>query len=484
MRNKKNCTYFLQCLTSFVGGALLLSAFSLAQKKILEVSFVFSPASFVTPILFGGFSGVVVSLSYIRLRMSRERMRDFINNVDDIIQIVDKKGNFLFVNQAWYKTFGYSPAETKRLNVFNIIHPNQLKKCREAFKRLFEETENIQEVKTIYLSKTGKSVYLEGKLNCRIEKGKAISTRGIFRDVTERQDAIEFQKLAASVFENTQDGLVITDKDRRISFVNSAFTKITGYTKEETLKRNIHRFFPDTRGEEIDISKMSVSLTEKGSWQGELWSRRKNGERYPLKITISVIKDAENKLTNYAGIFFDISENKKNESRLQHLATHDGLTDLPNREMFYKCVSAAISESKEKGSILAILFLDLDGFKEVNDQYGHHAGDALLKLIAQRLNNHTRENDTIARFGGDEFAILLSNITYEKEAETAAENILTVISAPFNLSGFSIRITASIGISIYTEDTEIDMLLIEADKAMYRAKEDGKNRVGIIPKAK
>ena len=459
----------------------MLSAFSFLQKKILDVPFTYHPASFVIPVLFGGFSGITVSLSYIRLRASRERMRDFINNVDDIIQIVDERGNFLFVNKAWYKTFGYSPLELKRLKVFDIIHPDQIENYRDVFKKLFEDKESIQEMRTVYLSKDGRSVYLEGKLNCRIEKGKAISTRGIFRNITQRQEALEFQKLVANIFERTQEGLVITDSERRISFVNTAFTKITGYSKEDALKKNIHRFFPNARNKDMDINKMAISLAKEGSWQGELWTRRKSGERYPLKMTISVISDEEKGITNYAGIFSDITENKENELRLQHLATHDDLTDLPNRDMFYKQAAVSISESKEKNNILAILFLDLDGFKEVNDQYGHHAGDTLLKLIAQRLRNHTRERDVVARFGGDEFAILLSNISDEKEAKIAAENILKVVSAPFNLGGFAIRITASIGISLYTENTEIDILLIEADKAMYRAKRVGKNRVCIIP---
>ena len=199
-----------------------------------------------------------------------------------------------------------------------------------------------------------------------------------------------------------------------------------------------------------------------------------------MQITINAIVDTNGKTTNYACIFSDIGERKENEMRMQHLATHDSLTDLPNREMFYKHANFAILEAEEKNKKIAVLFLDLDGFKYVNDQYGHHAGDTLLKLIAQRLSNHTRTTDIVARFGGDEFAILLSQIKSIEDAKKAANGILILLENPFNLGGFSIQISASIGVAMCTKNAQIDTLLLEADKAMYEAKRLGKNRFYVM----
>ena len=472
--------YMLKYFMAFFAGAILLSIFSLSQKTMLGLPFSLVPSSYFVPILFGGFSGLTLSVFYLRLRTSQERMKDFLNNIDDIVQIVDKEGNFIFVNKAWHKTFEYSALEIKELKVFDLLDPVHLEQCKVFFKEIFIHGAAVKKYDTVFRSKSGKTIYLEGKINCRYEKGEAVSTRTIFRDVSERHKAHEFQRIAASIFENTQEGVAITDEKKIITYANNAFSQITGYTNDEIMGKDAHDLLRADNQHQANPGKIKISLEEKEYWHGDVWSKKKSGEEYPLQITINAIRSSSNQTTNYACIFSDISKRKENERRMRHLATHDTLTDLPNREMFYEHASASVLETKEQNQVFAILFLDLDGFKYVNDQYGHHIGDNLLKVIAQRLRNHTRQEDIIARFGGDEFAILLNNINSIEAAKARAESILQMLSAPYHVGEITVQITASIGISLYRKDAEIVSLLVEADKAMYEAKRLGKNRVYFI----
>ncbi len=481
---KKNILwgFSLKYTGGFVVGALLLCAFSIVQKNILGLPFSLDPSAFFIPVLFGGFSGLAFSVIYVRLRTSREEMKDLLNNIDDIVQVLDEGGNFTFVNNAWYQTLGYSKAEIKKINIFHLISPAKREECKYFLEEVFSSNGETKTYETVFISEDGRKVYLEGKINCRLENGKAVSTRTIFRDITERHKARKVQQIVAGIFEKTQEGVAITDSKKRISFVNNAFTEITGYSEKEALGVNIHDLLIDLENNAVAPSNVKSSLSKNEYWHGEIWSQRKNKEKYPLEITINAITDAEKEITNYACIFSDISKRKANEIHLKHLASHDGLTDLPNRETFYERTENLILEAEEQKSQFAILFLDLDGFKDINDQYGHHSGDVLLKLIAQRLKNRTRGKDIVARFGGDEFIILLSQIQSVEDAKKTARGILRKLEEPYNLGGISIQITASIGISLYAGNAQIDMLLIEADKAMYEAKRLGKNQVYFIEK--
>ena len=196
---------------------------------------------------------------------------------------------------------------------------------------------------------------------------------------------------------------------------------------------------------------------------------------YTLQISINAIPNKRKEITHYAGIFTDVSKRKEEEEQLYHVAMHDSLTNLPNRELFYELATIASQEAKEKSTSFAVLFIDLDNFKEVNDQYGHHAGDKLLELFAQRLRNNIRKTDTPARIGGDEFTILLTNIWSAEDAKRIAEKIKISISQPFKLQKTTVSVTASIGITLYAQNDEINLLIKSADHAMYKAKEDGKN---------
>jgi len=484
-RNQKWHNLFMQkieqvykIIGSFMSGAMFLSFFSLFQKNMLGLPYSLRASGFVVPVLFGGISGLAIYLGNARLHASRERMRDFINNVDLIVQIVDPKGRFLFVNKAWQKTLGYSKKEALRLNLFDLVHPDHLEGCKTLFDALFKKEKKSADTETLLLSKSGEPIYLKGSTNLQIQGGKGISTRSIFRNMAKEKDAEYLRKLTKNIFENTTEGVIATDKKGKVQFFNIAFTEITGY-KEDVIGKNINEVFPSLTSNRELATQMPIELAQKGSWQGELWSRNKAGEAYFLRININAIYDSYGKLSHHAGIIADITKEKEKEKTLYQLAMHDNLTKLPNKEMFYEHVELTIKEAKEKRQTFALLFLDLDNFKEINDQYGHLAGDKFLRALSQRLRNTTRENDVIARFGGDEFVALLRDIKTPENAKKIAKNIASSVSTPFNIEGKPAHASASIGISLYPHNGSINSLLKAADEAMYNAKEAGKNRIRI-----
>jgi len=464
-------------ILSFFAGASLLNIFSLFQKKLLGLPLILELNAFIVPTLFGGFSGLAIAVTNMRLRASRERIRDFLNNVGELIQIVDPDGKFLFVNHAWTKTLGYTREEADSLTLFDIVHPDHVESCKKLFHSLIGGEEESVAIKTIFLSKNGRMVYLDGKANAKIKNNRMISTRTVFRDVTAEQKGTEFKKIAANIFENSKEGLVIVKPDLTISYANQAFVHITGYTTEESMGKSVYTVFPMSKSAVKNTRSLSSDLVQKGYWEGELWNERKNGELYPIRLKITAIKGDQGEISHYAGIFSDMSDEKEKERHLHYLATHDSLTNLPNREMFLEFASISLSEAKATQSSFVIMFIDLDDFKIVNDQHGHLLGDQLLQLAAQRLASTVRQNDIVARFGGDEFTALFKNVRSTKDATKIAEKIIDTLSIPFSLNKQNIQISASIGISMYSHHDNIETLLKEADKAMYAAKRDCQKRI-------
>lgn len=464
-------------ILSFLIGALALSSFSLFQKKLLGLPLIIEPHAFIVPILFGGFSGLAVAVANMRLRASRETLKDFVDNIGELIQIVDSQGNFLFVNRAWCETLGYTRQEVKSLSLFDVIHPDHLGTCTELFSGLISGQMEETSINAVFVSKSGKKVYLDGKANGKVKNKRIISTRTICRNVSAEQEAIAFKKIAATIFENSKEGFVVVKPDMTINYVNRAFTRIAGYTKEESMGENVHTAFPSSKNLCENRETLSKELKTKGYWEGELWNKRKDGELYPVQLKVSAIKDEAGKISHYAGIFSDRSSEKEKERHLHYLATHDSLTNLPNREMFLEFASISLAEAKATKSSFVIMFIDLDHFKNVNDQYGHLLGNQILHLAAQRLASTVRQNDMVARFGGDEFTALFKNIQSKKDAHKIAEKILDTISIPFSLEQQNIKISASIGVSMYTNHHKIEIMLNEADKAMYAAKENCRTRI-------
>lgn len=298
----------------------------------------------------------------------------------------------------------------------------------------------------------------------------------IARDITERQRMQEQLKQAATVFESTAEGVMITDTQQRITAVNRAFSHITGYDEDEALGQR-PSMLASGQHDKVFYATMWYSLAAHGHWQGEIWNRRKNGELYPQWLTISAVRDEQRIITHFVGVFADISSLKHAQARLDHQAHHDPLTGLPNRLLFENRLRLTLESVQTEDQQGAVLFLDLDRFKQINDSLGHPVGDQLLKVIAARLRHQLREGDTVARLGGDEFILLLPDLHSERDAERAAQKLLDCFTAPFTIDEHEFFISASIGISLYPKDgTDVATLVKNADAAMYQSKAKGRNR--------
>ncbi|BBP55874.1 MULTISPECIES: bifunctional diguanylate cyclase/phosphodiesterase [Pseudomonas] len=299
----------------------------------------------------------------------------------------------------------------------------------------------------------------------------------IARDITERHLMQEKLQQAATVFESTAEGVLITDTQQHISAVNRAFTEITGYSETEALGHT-PRLLASGLHDSAFYAAMWHQLTAEGHWQGEISNRRKNGELYPSWLTISAVRNRDRQITHFVAVFADISSLKHAQARLDYQAHHDPLTGLPNRTLFESRLLAALNGQQENGGQGAVLFLDLDRFKHINDSLGHPVGDLLLKGIAVRLREQLRDIDTVARLGGDEFIILLPGLQQPSDAEHIAQKLLNCFGAPFQAGEHEFFISASIGTSLYPQDgCDVATLVKNADAAMYRSKAKGRNRV-------
>ncbi len=299
----------------------------------------------------------------------------------------------------------------------------------------------------------------------------------IARDITERQQMQEKLQQAATVFESTAEGVLITDTRQNISAVNRAFSEITGYSEAEALGHT-PRLLASGLHDSAFYAAMWHQLTTQGHWQGEISNRRKNGELYPSWLTISAVRNSDQVVTHFVAVFADISSLKLAQARLDYQAHHDPLTGLPNRTLFESRLQAALNGQQESGNQGAVLFLDLDRFKHINDSLGHPVGDLLLKDIAVRLKDQLRDIDTVARLGGDEFIILLPGLQQASDAQYLANKLLDCFTPPFQAGEHEFFISASIGTSLYPQDgTDVATLVKNADAAMYRSKAKGRNRV-------
>jgi diguanylate cyclase (GGDEF)-like protein/PAS domain S-box-containing protein len=295
-------------------------------------------------------------------------------------------------------------------------------------------------------------------------------------DVTSRKTAEARLRLTQQVFDSTSEGILITDAKQNILEVNQGFEAITGYTRDEVIGKQPD-FLDSGRHDRVFFDEMWGMIHSIGKWEGEIWCRRKSGEIFPEWMSLSAVKDERGSTTHYAAVFSDISARKESEERLHFLANHDPLTGLPNRAMFQERVEHSLRIAQRHLKQIAVLFIDLDRFKIINDTLGHHAGDQLLQEAAERLRECLRDTDTIARQGGDEFVVLLEDFGKDEQYLVGvARKILGALAKPFMLMGQELSISASIGISIYPRDGhDIHALLKNADIAMYRAKEQGKN---------
>jgi diguanylate cyclase (GGDEF)-like protein/PAS domain S-box-containing protein len=363
---------------------------------------------------------------------------------------------------------------------YQLIHADDRQAVTDSLEHSFATGADHQIEYRIQRHDNGEERWIE----CR---GKAVLNNhgvpekltGFIQDITERKQAELQQRIAATAFE-VQEGIIITDAGRNILRVNSAFTKITGYPAEEVIGKNT-RILKSGRHDADFYEDMWKSINITGAWDGEIWNRRKNGDSYLEHLLISTVKDITGVITNFVGTLTDITMSSEAADKIKHLAFYDPLTDLPNRLLLRDRLMSALASSQRNDQYGALLFIDLDNFKMLNDTLGHDMGDLLLRQLAERLKECVRESDTIARFGGDEFVVMLEDLggsTNEAlvQIEVVGNKILTTFRQPYQLAAHNYQSTASLGVTMFKgQEKPIDELLKHADIAMYQAKSAGRN---------
>ncbi|QSA97756.1 EAL domain-containing protein [Methylococcus sp. EFPC2] len=315
----------------------------------------------------------------------------------------------------------------------------------------------------------------------RLEANRAESPDGAtvcriaVSDITARKAIEDRLRQAAAMFDSAREGVMVTDAEERILIVNQAFSEITGYSAAEVLGQT-PRLFKSGRHDAAFFATRWAEIDASGYWHGEVWNRRKNGEVYPQLLSITAVKDENGRLTHYVGVFSDISQLKDAAAKLDFLAHHDPLTGLPNRLLLFARLEHSLDAARRERKSLALLMLDLDRFKDVNDSFGHLAGDELLQKVAHRLTNRLRGIDTVTRLGGDEFAVLLDDLSHPQDAALVAAEIIDALAEPWRLSNsVEVRIGASVGISLFPEHGKTsEELMQQADAALYMAKAEGR----------
>ena len=293
-------------------------------------------------------------------------------------------------------------------------------------------------------------------------------------DITDRRESDIRGRLISTVFENSMEGMVILDKDLKVVSVNEAFCKFAEMDMESA-QGNVPQFIERLMSTDTG-SELQHSLEKTGHWMGEIIGRKADGVTCPLWLTVNAVKDYIGKLTYYVALITDVSEIKRSQEELEYVATHDFLTKLPNRVLFHDRLQQAIARTMRTGNIGALFFMDLDRFKDVNDNLGHHVGDDLLKQVSERLLAVCRSSDTLARLGGDEFTLVVEGLEQTSELALIAEKVLQAFADPFALGAYKLEISVSIGISVFPRDSgDINELIKHADTAMYSAKESGRN---------
>ncbi len=298
----------------------------------------------------------------------------------------------------------------------------------------------------------------------------------------ERGRAVEQLKLSASVFTHAREGIVITDRDARIVDVNNAFTAITGYRRYEVVGKNPRILQSGRQRPEFYVA-MWRALTEIGYWHGEVWNRTKAGKEYVQSVTISAVTDGEGRTTHYVALFTDITAQKEHQRQLEHIAHYDAVTGLPNRVLLGDRLRQAMVEAVRRGQRIVVAYIDLDGFKAINDAHGHEVGDQLLMTLAHRMKYALRRCDTIARLGGDEFVAVLVDLDHVEDGTPLVERLLAAAAQPMRIGDVTLQVTGSIGVTFFPQiddEVDADQLLRQADQSMYQAKLSGKNRYHVF----
>ncbi|MDP2143479.1 MAG: EAL domain-containing protein [Gallionella sp.] len=420
------------------------------------------------------------------LAESEEKFRLISTFAQDAIIIIGMDEQVMYWNPAAEKIFGHTADEAIGKNLHTLLTPARYHDdAHSGFGRFKHSgTGNIigKTFEITALRKNGEEFPVELSISA-FKLQDSWHALGLIRDITGRKISEENLRITASVFGNSQEAILITDANNHIVDVNPAFVHITGYSREEVLGRD-PKLLNSGRHDNDFYAAMWQSLKQEKNWRGEIWNRRKSGEIYAELLSISVISDDSGKAKRYVGVFSDISHLKAHEAELSRIAHYDALTGIPNRVLLADRMKHAIAQTAREQLMVAICYLDLDGFKAVNDTMGHEAGDLVLIEVARRIEKTIRGGDTVARLGGDEFVVVLLGLEKGEECVATLERLLATVAEPITVKDSTLALSTSIGVSIYPlDDEDPDTLLRHADQAMYIAKQSGKNRFHIYDPA-
>lgn len=399
------------------------------------------------------------------------------------VMITDTKGCIEYVNPKFSQISGYSKEEALGQSA-GFLSSGETPP--ETYRHLWRTLELGEEWRGQLLNrrKDGTLFWESASISVvRDDFGDPLSYIAVKEDITLQKETEEQLRMIEAVFNTSNEAIMVADSHGLIKTINPAFTRITGYQLHEVKGQN-PSILSSGRHEPLFYDTMWKEILHRGSWSGEIWNRRKSGAIYPEWLSVSVVYDDSGQPHEYVAVFSDITKRKNDEAQIVRQAYYDELTELPNRSLMLDRLNLAIATADRDEQIIALLFIDLDRFKHVNDSLGHEYGDDLLKQVAVRLNECVRETDTVARFGGDEFVILLHNIKSEADASHVAQKLISLLSSPFTLSGREIIIGASIGIAMHPGDADnADILIRNADLAMYKAKQSGRNQAHFFTAA-
>lgn len=388
----------------------------------------------------------------------------------------------LRVNSQWAGMVGRAPDELAQLTeprLREFIHPDDQARFLATRQQHLDGESPAYECEMRVRSGRDGWIWVmdRGRVVSRDEDGKPLSMAGTWLEITGRKQYEDKLRLAASVFTHAREAIMITALDGKIVEVNDAFCRITGYDRDDVLGHT-PAVLSSGRHDAAFYTAMWRALRETGHWQGEVWNRRKDGELFAEMLTISAVGDEHGRAPYYVALFSDITAQKLHESELERYAHYDGLTGLPNRLLMMDRLRQAIAVAERRGSRLAVAYVDLDGFKAVNDTYGHAAGDEVLSTLAERFRQAVREGDTMARLGGDEFVAVLVDPGSSEMVQSVLQRLLDAATREVVWNGHHLKVSASIGLVYYPLGGELDTdtLVQQADEAMYLAKQSGKNR--------
>ena len=428
---------------------------------------------------FRGYRGVARDITERKLaadalRAREERFQILFSRASEGIVIISPAGKLVAANESFARMHGYTVDEIQQLKLSDLNTPATFNQLPARIQRILAGERLTFEAESYH--KDGHAFPLEVSSSMISIDGEPM-IQSFVRDISDRKQGEKQLRLAASVFTHAREGIMITAANGAIIDVNEAFTRITRYRREEVIGLNPRVLRSGRQGPDFYVS-MWRDLIDLGHWDGEVWNRRKDGEEYAEMLTISAVRDEQGITQQYVALFTDITPFKEHERHLELIAHHDVLTTLPNRVLLADRLHQSMTQAQRRQERIAVAYIDLDGFKAINDHHGHDAGDSLLVALAARMKQALREGDTLARIGGDEFVAVLLDIADARTCDSMLTRLLAAAAEPVQFASETLQVSASIGVSFFPQPVAIsaDQLLHQADQAMYQAKLSGKNR--------